>query len=63
LAVAGHDGCVSVYDLAESRSPHVFQRIHTGPVEGLSFSPFNRYLLASAGRDQKIVLYDVERKT
>ncbi|RKP16181.1 WD40 repeat-like protein [Rozella allomycis CSF55] len=35
---------------------------HKGRITGTAFSPFNRFLLSSAGMDAAICLYDVEKK-
>lgn len=64
LAVACADGNILMWDTNLSPKPyHIFKGAHAAPVTALSFSPINKSLLASAGMDKKIQLYDIDKKT
>jgi protein NEDD1 len=53
---------VHLLDTNRGQTPiKTFQDAHGAPVKGTVFSPFNRYLMCSAGLDKRIVLYDVEK--
>ena len=54
-------GECGLVDIA-SQSIFKFSKTHDAPAKGVAFSPFNRYLSCSCGMDQKIILYDVEKK-
>lgn len=64
VVATGEDGCVRMWDVQASLSPiHTFDAAHYGSVRGgIAFSPYNRYLMASAGLDKRVVLYDVDKK-
>ncbi|RUS21473.1 WD40-repeat-containing domain protein [Endogone sp. FLAS-F59071] len=64
VVAAGEDGCVRMWDVQASLSPvYTFDAAHYGSVRGgIAFSPYNRYLMASAGLDKRIALYDVDKR-
>ena len=64
VAATGEDGCIRMWDVQASLNPiHTFESAHSGSVRGgVAFSPYNRYLMASAGLDKRIMLYDVDKK-
>lgn len=62
LACGYTDGAVNLWDL--NTSMHIrHQRIHDGKLAGLSFSPKNSRLLATAGHDGRINLVDTASKS
>ncbi|RKP05300.1 WD40-repeat-containing domain protein [Thamnocephalis sphaerospora] len=63
LLCGGDDGAVHMFDTNRSQTPlQTFQSAHGAPVKGTVFSPFNRFLMCSAGLDKHIILYDAEKK-
>jgi WD40 repeat protein len=59
LAVSSTDQTLSVWDVQESRPPHIF-RGHTGAVTELSFSPDKRHLV-SASLDKTVKIWEAGR--
>ncbi len=59
LAVSDSSGSVHVWNVATS-SIHSSMTGHRGQVNSISFSPVNKYLLASASNDSKLHFYDVD---
>ncbi|RKP26015.1 WD40-repeat-containing domain protein [Syncephalis pseudoplumigaleata] len=63
LLCGGDDGAVHIMDTNRSQTPlKTFHDAHHAPVKGVAFSPFNRYLMCSAGLDKRVVLYDAEKQ-
>ncbi|KAI9598656.1 WD40-repeat-containing domain protein [Syncephalis fuscata] len=63
LLCGGDDGAVHMLDTNQGQTPiQTFQSVHSAPVKGVAFSPFNRYLMCSAGLDKRVVLYDAEKQ-
>ncbi|MEU4218483.1 WD40 repeat domain-containing protein [Actinoplanes sp. NPDC026623] len=59
LAVAGSDSLVTVWRIDGGR-PVAALAGHTGPVNAVAFAPGGRDVLASAGPDPRIVLWDLD---
>ncbi len=59
LAVADSTGSVQVWNIATS-SVHSSMTGHRAKVNSISFSPVNKYLLATASDDQKLHFCDVD---
>ncbi|XP_023537038.1 protein NEDD1-like [Cucurbita pepo subsp. pepo] len=58
LVTAGDDGTVHLWDTT-GRNPKVsWQKQHSAPTAGISFSPSNDKTLASVGLDKKLYTYD-----
>ncbi|KAI8049920.1 WD40-repeat-containing domain protein [Syncephalis plumigaleata] len=63
LLCGGDDGAVHLVDTNRSQTPlKTFENAHNAPVKGVAFSPYNRYLMCSAGLDKRVVLYDAEKQ-
>ncbi|KAJ1656467.1 hypothetical protein IWQ61_003969 [Dispira simplex] len=64
LAAISQDGTVAVWDTHRSATPvRLFSRAHNAPSRGLAFHPQSAYTLYSAGLDQKIVTFDLLKRT
>ncbi|KAJ1956020.1 hypothetical protein IWQ62_005402 [Dispira parvispora] len=64
LAAISQDGTVAVWDTHRSATPvRLFSRAHSAPSRGLAFHPQSAYTLYSAGLDQKIVTFDLLKRT
>ncbi|KAF9154008.1 Protein nedd1 [Mortierella sp. AD010] len=65
LGGVGNDGVLRLWDAGSTGSTaiyHSFAATHEVPISGMAFSPFNRYLICTAGLDKRYALYDVEKK-
>ncbi|KAG0200023.1 Protein nedd1 [Mortierella sp. GBA30] len=65
LGGIGNDGILRLWDTGSNGSTgvyHSFAATHEVPICGMAFSPFNRYLICTAGLDKRYALYDVEKK-
>ncbi|KAG0013544.1 Protein nedd1 [Entomortierella chlamydospora] len=65
LGGVGNDGVLRLWDTGSTGSTaiyHSFAATHEVPISGMAFSPFNRYLICTAGLDKRYALYDVEKK-
>ncbi|KAF8937804.1 Protein nedd1 [Dissophora ornata] len=65
LGGVGNDGILRLWDTGSNGSPaiyHSFTPTHEVPISGMAFSPFNRYLICTAGLDKRYALYDVEKR-
>ncbi|KAF9437961.1 Protein nedd1 [Entomortierella beljakovae] len=65
LGGVGNDGILRLWDTGSSGSNavyHSFTTAHESPIGDMAFSPFNRYLICTAGLDKRYALYDVEKK-
>ncbi|KAF9357420.1 Protein nedd1 [Mortierella sp. AD094] len=65
LGGVGNDGVLRLWDAGSNGSTgiyHSFATTHEVPISGMAFSPFNRYLICTAGLDKRYALYDVEKK-
>ncbi|KAF9115396.1 Protein nedd1 [Mortierella sp. AM989] len=65
LGGVGNDGILRLWDTGSNGSTsiyHSFAATHEAPISGMAFSPFNRYLICTAGLDKRYALYDVEKK-
>ncbi|KAI7821908.1 hypothetical protein BC939DRAFT_454881 [Gamsiella multidivaricata] len=65
LGGIGNDGVLRLWDTGSNGSTtmyHSFTMTHEVPISGMAFSPFNRYLICTAGLDKRYALYDVEKK-
>ncbi|KAL5569503.1 hypothetical protein UlMin_026078 [Ulmus minor] len=61
VVALGHSaGIVSMW-LPESRTPFLKMLCHRGPISALAFHPTNCYLMASAGKEKKIKIWDVRK--
>ncbi|KAJ1985897.1 hypothetical protein H4R33_003681 [Dimargaris cristalligena] len=64
LAAISDDGAVAVWDTHRAATPvKLFSRVHSAPSRGLAFSPASSYTLFSAGLDQKIVVFDLLKRS
>ncbi|KAJ1911525.1 hypothetical protein IWQ60_010093 [Tieghemiomyces parasiticus] len=64
LAAISDDGAVAVWETHRAAVPvKLFSRVHTAPSRGLVFSPTSSYTLISAGLDQKIVVFDLQKRS
>ncbi|KAF9947199.1 Protein nedd1 [Mortierella alpina] len=65
LGGVGNDGILRLWDTGSNGATtvyHSFAATHELPISGMAFSPFNRYLICTAGLDKRYALYDVEKK-
>ncbi|KAF9183768.1 Protein nedd1 [Haplosporangium sp. Z 767] len=65
LGGIGNDGILRLWDTGSSGTTamyHSFTATHEVPISSMAFSPFNRYLICTAGLDKRYALYDVEQK-
>src|SRR5690554_780001 len=65
LGGIGNDGILRLWDTGSNGTTamyHSFTATHDVPISGMAFSPFNRYLICTAGLDKRYALYDVEQK-
>mmetsp|Transcript_24379 Transcript_24379/g.35785 ORF Transcript_24379/g.35785 Transcript_24379/m.35785 type:complete len:654 (+) Transcript_24379:178-2139(+) len=56
-------GSVALWDLESTSVVKVVEGVHAGPVTGLSYSPRNSRLIASAGKDGYVHLLDLSLST
>lgn len=60
LLAAGYgNGSVTLFD-SNSCKVHSNMHLHSQAVTAVSFSPVNKFLLASGGLDGKVLFYDVD---
>ncbi|KAF9574877.1 Protein nedd1 [Mortierella alpina] len=65
LGGVGNDGILRLWDTGSNGATavyHSFATTHELPISAMAFSPFNRYLICTAGLDKRYALYDVEKK-
>ena len=60
IAVGGAECKVTLCDLESGSTTHIL-RFHSRPVLALAWSPISDHLLATAGMDSAIALWDVRR--
>ncbi|KAF9538377.1 Protein nedd1 [Mortierella hygrophila] len=62
----GNDGVLRLWDTGSTGSTaiyHSFEQKHDVPINGMTFSPFNRFLICTVGLDKRYTLYDVDQKS
>ncbi|KAF9149226.1 Protein nedd1 [Linnemannia schmuckeri] len=62
----GNDGVLRLWDTGSTGSTavyHTFEQKHDIPINGMTFSPFNRFLICTVGLDKRYTLYDVDQKS
>ncbi|KAF8944302.1 Protein nedd1 [Haplosporangium gracile] len=62
----GNDGVLRLWDTGSTGSSavyHSFEQKHDVPISGMTFSPFNRFLICTVGLDKRYTLYDVDQKS
>ncbi|KAG0327602.1 Protein nedd1 [Dissophora globulifera] len=65
LGGVGNDGILRLWNTGvngSAASYHSFTTTHEVPISAMAFSPFNRYLICTAGLDKRYALYDVEKR-
>ncbi|KAG0068627.1 Protein nedd1 [Linnemannia elongata] len=66
LGGIGNDGVLRLWDTGSTGSTaiyHSFEQKHDVPINGMTFSPFNRFLICTVGLDKRYTLYDVDQKS
>ncbi|KAF9919523.1 Protein nedd1 [Linnemannia zychae] len=66
LGGIGNDGILRLWDAGSTGSAaiyHSFEQKHSVPINGMTFSPFNRLLICTVGLDKRYTLYDVDQKS
>ncbi|KAG0295004.1 Protein nedd1 [Linnemannia gamsii] len=62
----GNDGVLRLWDTGSTGSTavyHSFEQKHDVPINGMTFSPFNRFLICTVSLDKRYTLYDVDQKS
>ncbi|KAG0274631.1 Protein nedd1 [Linnemannia exigua] len=66
LGGIGNDGILRLWDTGSTGSTavyHSFEQKHDVPINSMTFSPFNRFLICTVGLDKRYTLYDVDQKS
>lgn len=62
IGSSAEDGSVCLWSTESQRLLTRFSQKHTGPATDVSFSPYNKLLMVSAGTDSKITCYDIQQR-
>ncbi|KAG0213747.1 Protein nedd1 [Mortierella sp. NVP41] len=66
LGGIGNDGVLRLWDTGSTGSTavyHSFEQKHELPINSMTFSPFNRFLICTVGLDKRYTLYDVDQRS